>query len=265
LKSRNNDLDGFLEGLNSSNPDAVEFTIKRLSLELEAMKDAEYRRAVDALCSLFYVDTSDRPDLQGAVDHATDLLAGQGSRVVHLLLDRMEESDIKSHLYLARILGRIGLYALQPLRDLLASSDDAYSRSFALYALGKMTCPEVAAALPEVLGGLERGDREVLDTAARTLGRMVQAVGPELFSADDRERMFQALLKASRFEHAAVRAKAIRSLGKMAGRGLLDREQKGALSDLLHGTLGASEEAQWDRAFIVRKEAKEALASVERS
>jgi HEAT repeat protein len=252
-----------LEGLTACEPIQVEATIKRLSLLLETLSEADYRRVVDALCSLFYVDTADRPDLEKALDQTTNLLAGQGSRIVPLLLHRMEESDLKSHLYLARILGRIGLYALDPLRDVLATSDDPYSRSFALYALGKMSCPEVARALPEILGGLMHPDREVLDSAARTLGRIVQVVPAENLTPMCRQQMFEALLRASRHHQAPVRAKAIRSLGKMAAAGLLEPPQMSALADLLHGALGESEEHQWDRAFIVRKEAQEALSIVE--
>lgn len=264
LRNDKQDLEMMLEGLNSSRPDAVEATIQRLSLELEAMGEADYRRAVDALCSLFYVDTADRPDLEPALDHVTDLLAGQGSRVVRILLERMEESDIKSHLYLARILGRIGLYALQPLRDILAGTDDAYSRSFALYALGKMTCPEVVRALPEVLEGLEPTDREIRDSAARTVGRMVQVVPRASFSNEDRSSMFQALVNASHSEHATVRAKAIRSLGKMAVTGLLDLEQKDTLRCLLRDVMGqVGDEEEREPAFIVHKEAKQALVALE--
>lgn len=260
MENNKNNLEMMIEGLNSSRPDIVETAIRQLSLELEAMVDADYRRAVDALCSLFYVDTSDRPDLEPALDRVTDLLAGQGSRVVQLLLGRMEESDIKSHLYLARILGRIGLYALQPLRDVLTGTEDAYSRSFALYALGKMTCPEVVRALPEVLGGLEPADREIQDSAARTLGRMVQVVPHADFSKEDRSRMFQALVGASHREHAAVRAKSIRSLGKMAGAGLLNMAQRDTLRSMLQDVMGQrGEEEQQEKAFIVHKEARQAL------
>jgi len=263
LRNDKRNLESMLEGLNSTRPVIVEAAIRHLSLELEAMADADYRLAVDALCSLFYVDTSDRPDLEPALDHVTDLLAGQGSRVVCILLGRMEESDIKSHLYLARILGRIGLYALQPLRDVLTGTEDAYSRSFALYALGKMTCPEVVQALPEVLAGLEPTDREIQDSAARTLGRMVQVVPRAGFSSEDRSRMFQALVNASHLEHAAVRAKSIRSLGKMAAAGLMTMPEKETLQNLLHAVMDQAGDEQRERAFIVQKEAKQALAVLE--
>ena len=61
-----------------------------------------------------------------------------------ILLRQLQASDIKSHMFLARALGRVGADALPRLRDLLATADDAYARAFALYAIGKMTCPDVA-------------------------------------------------------------------------------------------------------------------------
>ena len=96
--------------------------------------------------------------------------------------------------------------------------------------------------------------------AARTLGRMVQVVPMASFSREDRSRMFQALASASHLEHAAVCAKAIRSLGKMVAAGLLVPEQKDSLRCLLRSVMG---EEQRERAFIVHKEANQALAVLE--
>jgi HEAT repeat protein len=240
-------------------PVVVERALARLGSRLGRLQAGEYRRAVELACSLFYVDTGDRPDLEPALDRATRLLARQGARVVPHLLRQMEGSDIKSHTHLARTLGRMGPQAVPPLRHLLATAEDPYSRAFALYALGKMTCPEVVRALPEVLGGMMHPDKEVRDSAARTLGKIAGTVPPRKLTARRRREMFETLVRALGDYQPAVRAKAMRSLGKMAAAGLLNRAQIKMFRSAALNALGESEEYSWDNAYIVRREAREAL------
>jgi HEAT repeat protein len=253
------DLDRLAADLAHDDAAVVVRAVGRLGARLGRLRNAGYRRAVEALCSVFYVDIADRPDLEPALERAMTLLAGQKARVVPLLLSQMRSSDIKSHLYLARTLGRMGRQALPSLRTLLATSEDPYARALALYALGKMRDPEVVRALPEVLGGLMHPDKEVRDSAARTIGRIVAVVPPGRFPRGRRREIFDALLRTSRDLEPPVRAKAIRSLGKMAAAGLLDAPQGRALTSAARSILGETEDFTWDNAYIVRREAREAL------
>jgi HEAT repeat protein len=245
--------------LAGSDSATVDGALRRLGGKLGRLEGGDYRRAVELVCSLFYIDTGDRPDLEEALDHATKFLAAEGARVVPHLLRQMEGSDIKSHTYLARTLGRIGPEAIPSLRHLLATAEDPYSRAFALYALGKMICPEVARALPEVLGGIMHPDKEVRDSAARTLGKIAATVPPRRLTPRRRRDMFEALLRSLGDYQPAVRAKAMRSLGKMAAAGLMNRGQKKMFAAAARNALGESQEYSWDNAYIVRREAREAL------
>jgi HEAT repeat protein len=264
MTEKPNVLDQLIDELTVGEPAALESAVEKMRSELGKLDGADYRRAIEALSSLFYVDTADRPDLESPVDRATEVLAEEGAKVVSILLAQMEGSDIKSHLYLARILGRIGCDALPKLRDYLATAEDPYSQSFALYALGKLTCPELAYALPEVLGCLIHPDKEVRDSAARTLGKIAEVVPAEGLTEEMRGQMFEALLRASRYHQAPVRAKSFRSLGKMVRAGLLIPAQTKKLKRALDGSLGEGDSTDhtWDKAFIVRREAKEALRAI---
>jgi hypothetical protein len=253
------DLDALAAELAGADPGVVGRAVDKLRLRLARLPETGRRRAVEMLCSLFYIDTADRPDLESVLDRAVDVLAGRGRQVVPLLLVQMQGSDLKSHLWLARALGRMEGESLPALRNLLATAEDPYARSFALYAIGKMKAPGVAAALPEVVGSLMHPDREVRDTAARTLGRIAAAVPARRLTPRRRREMFETLMRATGDSQPAVRAKAMRSLGKMAGARLLNRAQRVMLESAARAALGESEVYAWDNAFIVRREARETL------
>ena len=256
------DLSAALRSLQGDHPDSIGAGLDHLRASLGSLSEAEFRRAVEELCSLFYVDTADRPDLQPLLDRAVALLAAQGPRVVAQLLELMKGSDIKSHLYLARTLAYVGQAALPALRRVIAT-EDPYSRSFALFAVGKVHDPAVREALPEVIGSLMHPDKEVRDSAARALGKIAEAVPATQLDEDRRAEMLEALFRTLSDVQPAVRAKAVRSLGKLVRAAYLSPAQEQRVRVAVLRILGRDEAQEWDRAFIVRREAEEALRHLE--
>jgi len=251
-----------LASLHGDRPEAIAEGLEYLSACLEGLPDAELRAAVEEVSSLFYVDTADRPDLEPLLDRAVAILAAQGPRVIPALLDLMRGSDIKSHLYLGRTLGAIGHPALPALRRVIAT-EDHYSRSFALFAVGKIRDPAVREALPEVIGSLMHPDKEVRDSAARTLGKIAEVLPAGELPADRRAEVYEVLFRVLSDAQPAVRAKAVRSLGKLARFGYLDAAQVERVRLAVLRILGRDEAHEWDRAFIVRREAEETLRHLE--
>lgn len=258
-------LDDLIRRLQGAESGPLLEAVEEIGRRLAEIEGAERRRGVEALCGLFYIDLFDRPDLEPAVTAAEMVLASAGTRIVPLVLGHMRGSDIKSHLHLARVLGRIGPASLKPLRDEIAGSEDPYTRAFCLYAIGKIDSPDLHEALPEVTASLIHPDREVRDTAARTLGKIVQTVPAADLTARRRGEIFLSLCRVVGDTEPVVRAKAVRSLGKMARHEYLDLEQRGQLEKLLVGLLGRGPDDAWDHAFIVRREAEEALGHVQRA
>jgi hypothetical protein len=250
-----------LKRLGADRPADIESAVRELGRQLGEVPESDLRRVVEGICSLFYVDTKDRPELEPALEIALEVLAECGERVVPHLLEFMRGSDLKSHFYLARTLGRIGAPALPRLRRFIATEEDPYSRAFALYALGKMRNAAVHVALPEVVGSLMHPDREVRDSAARTLGKIAEVVPPHLLSERRRAEIFEALLRSSGDHEPAVRAKSIRSLGKLVRAGYLTPEQLGEVERVARSVLGENG-WNWDHAYIVRREAEEALRAI---
>jgi hypothetical protein len=256
-------LDAALRALRSERVEEIEQAIDFLAERLPGLEETEFRVAAESLCGLFYVDTGDRPDLQPLLEKTVEVLVAQGSRAVAVLLNQLQGSDIKSHLYLARTLGAIGRPALAALRRVVATEEDAYTRSFALFALGKVHDPAVREALPEVMGSLMHPDKEVRDSAARTLGKIAEVVEPDQIATDRRGEIFEALFRTLADFQPAVRAKAVRSLGKMARAGYLAPEQEERVRTAVLRILGRDEAYEWDRAYIVRREAEETLRHLE--
>jgi HEAT repeat protein len=248
-----------LGALGNERREDIEEALRVLAGRMPGLADPELGRVAEAICSLFYVDNHDRPDLEPVLGLAEEILAGLGAPLVPHLLRFMKGSDLKSHLHLARTLGRLGAAAVPSLRRFIATEEDPYGRAFALYALGKVRDPVVHEALPEVVGALMHPDREVRDSAARALGKFVEVVPPQALTERRRNEMFEALFRALGDAQSAVRAKAIRSLGKMARAGCLTREQEDRVRDAARAIVGEDDEWHWDHAYIVRREAEETL------
>ncbi len=247
-----------LRSLHGDRPESIAEGLDYLEACLGSLPEAEFRKAVEEVCALFYVDTADRPDLQPLLDRAVLILAAQGRRVIAQLLEMTKDSDIKSHLYVGRTLGAIGRAALPALRRVIAT-EDHYCRSFALFAVGKVRDPEVQEALPEVIGALMHPDKEVRDSAARTLGKIAERVPANQIGEDRRTEMYDVLFRALSDAQAAVRAKAVRSLGKLVRFGYLKASQEEHVRLAVYRILGYDDTCDWDEAFIVRREAEETL------
>jgi HEAT repeat protein len=132
-----------------------------------------------------------------------------------------------------------------------------YGRSFALFALGKIKDPAIQLALPEVVGSLLHPDREVRDSAARLLGKIAEIVPAASLTERRRSEITEALFRVLSDPQPAVRAKAIRSLGKAARARYLTPDQELRLERAVLHILGEDERHEWDNAFIVRREAAE--------
>ncbi|MDZ7361669.1 MAG: hypothetical protein ONB46_13230 [candidate division KSB1 bacterium] len=64
-------------------------------------------------------------------------------------------------------------------------------------------------------------------------------------------------------ENPGIRAKAVRSLVKLAQHGHLNGEERARLNVTLNRLLGNDDHFEWDRACVVRKEAQQALKYVQ--
>jgi hypothetical protein len=103
---------------------------------------------------------------------------------------------------------------------------------------------------------------ELRDTATRALGKLSESIPPDQLSAELKRLFLERLHCNVADPVVSVRSKAIRSLGKMAKCGHLTATEREQLGSTCRRILGTDADGEWDRAFIVRKEAEEALKYV---
>jgi len=103
---------------------------------------------------------------------------------------------------------------------------------------------------------------ELRDTATRALGKFAESIPPALLTEALRRKFIKRLQTNLADPNSGIRAKAIRSLGKLAKWGHLTKAEREVVKAACHRILGIDERFEWDRAYIVRKEAEETLAYV---
>ncbi len=213
----------------------------------------------DTLGSLLFIDSFDRPDLQPAVEAAVDILAEAGAKVIPYIIDSFEYMDIMANISFAKVLGKIGVPAIPYLVDFYRQSNSSYQKAYALYALGRIKDKAVLTILPDIMEAVDSEYLEVRDSAIRALCKTIEIITDKDISTVERDNVFNLLFKCIADLHSTIRAKALRALGKMQKHGLLTETQRTQLSAACCRITGQDENYQWDRAFIVRKEAQEVL------
>lgn len=227
--------------------------------EVATIGSREARPLFEIVSSVFYLDPLDRPDLVPVLDEAIDLVAGFGDWIIPVLVDHLEAGDVKAQLAVGHALGRIGADAIAPLMEKYGAVADPAVRPFVLYALGKIETPRVAEAVPMMLEAASSANVEIRDTATRALGRMAESIPPGGVREDLRLAVVERLHALLADANVGIRAKAVRSLGKLVKAGHLAAPERAAVAAACRRLLGEDESFEWDRAYVVRREAAEAL------
>ncbi len=246
------------ELLASSNPQEIQKGLGLIASEIKKAGSEEGRHLFEMVATIFYIDALDRPELVPVLEEAIDLTAHFGPWIIPVLIENLDAGDIKAQWAIAHVLGRIGARAIDPMLQAYAATDKVSLRTFILYALGKIKSPEIANAAPIALNAARSTDLEMRDTAVRTLGKLIESIPKEILKPEIRQDIANCLYTQLSDENASVRSKAVRSLGKMAGKGHLSDGEREQLQKACRTILG-TEGGEWDRAFIVRKEAWETL------
>jgi HEAT repeat protein len=178
-----------------------------------------------------------------------------------MLLDLLDGGDMKAQIACGHALGRIGPRAITPLIAEYGTSAPT-RRALILFAFGKIRSPQVLKAVPLAIEAMLSPDLELRDTATRALGKFAEVIPAGSLSGDLRLAVVERLRSMAREPNPSLRAKAVRALGKLAKCGHLTSLEQEGLETLCTAIVGTDGAQNWDRAYIVRKEAEEALRAI---
>ena len=245
--------------LASEKPEELRQGLELVRQEISRVGSAEAKPLFEMVSTIFYIDPLDRPDLVPVMDEALNLVAGFGKWFIPALLETLDTGDIKAQLAVGHALGRIGADAIEPLMaDYQASTDPAH-RQFILYAMGKLKSPRIVEAAAIALEAAQSPNLELRDTATRAIGKFVESIPPADLSEELKQAFVERLRSSLADPDPGIRAKAVRSFGKLARYGHLSAAEREKLKALCRLIMGVDENFDWDRAYIVRREAEEAL------
>ena len=245
--------------LSRAQPEELRKGLKLAGVEIPQADSPQARSLFEMISTLFYIDTLDHPEMAPILDEAVNLTVRFGSWIIPILIDGLDEGDLKAQMVIANVLGRIGANAIDPLMAEYRSTTNPTVRAFILYALGKVKSPQVIKAVPPALEAAQDENLELRDTATRALGKFVESLPPADLSKELRRELIECLRSNLSDPNASIRSKAIRSLGKMAKCDHLSDSECSQLKAVCYRLMGNDENREWDRAYIVRKEAEEAL------
>jgi HEAT repeat protein len=231
--------------------------------ELPSISEEDAKILFDMVSALFYIDLLDHPEHAYVLDEAVSLVADFGEFVVPILLNGLDAGDMKAQLTIGHAFGRVGEPAIEPLLESYKCEESEECRIFLVYALGKIRSPKVLEAFEQVLAAAKSGNLELRDTAIRALGNFVEVIDPKDLPGKFKAEMLEAIRVNLSDSSAGVRSKAIRSWGKLARFGHLNKEEEQKCKETCQLLVGVDDQYDWDRAYIVRKEAQEALDCLE--
>lgn len=249
--------------LSSTDPEEVSIGLDKIWARLPSAAPDEKLRYVEMVSALFYIDTLDHPEYLPVVEDAIALVGSVGEPAIPLLMQELEGGDVKAQMAIGLAMGHMGAAAIPVLLEQYHHlCPESGCRAFVLYALGKIKSPTIVDALPTALEAAAAADQEMRDSATRALGKFAESIPPGSLEPGVVARIEERVRANLADGSPAIRAKAVRTLGKLARYGHLSPEQCAELTVTLHRILGEDEHYEWDRAYVVRKEAQEALQYV---
>jgi len=188
------------------------------------------------------------------------LIGKFGPEMIPFLFNEILAADTETAVDFGKCLARNGVVGL----DFILSKLDDYREQDhdlinLIQVLSLFKIPEAAKAVPAILAAAQHNNHQVTSMSLYAVGRLVQKLRPTAFSEELRSKMFDAVFRFLSNPQVLVRKNAARALGKMLRRGLLSKENEQKLYKTFLAIAGRDEHHNWDRAFIVRREAEDFL------
>jgi len=188
------------------------------------------------------------------------LIGKFGPDMIPFLFQEILTADTETAADFGKSLARNGVVGLE---FILSKLDEYRERDHDLInliqVLSLFKIPEAAKSVPAILAAAHHNNHQVTSMGLYSVGRLVQKLRPTAFSEELRSNIFDAVFRFLSNPQVLVRKNAARALGKMLRKGLLSKENEQKLYKTFLAIAGRDEHHNWDRAFIVRREAEDFL------
>ena len=251
-------LDAIYNGLRSDGKDTLMGACKLAGEKVHDMDMGQLRTIADALVGQFYLDVDKNMDYVEVIECASDALTKMGADTVSILIDGLTDTDLQADFQIAKTLGRIGAPAIAVLKDRFRHDSDPFNRGLALLALSKIDDPGLMDIFDEVVSAMDHENQELKAMAVAALGTIIECIGGKCLTPDTACYAFDRLMAKIPDPHANTRANAVRAIGLLGKMGYLKDDRRSQAIRTFDSVLGTDRKHQWDRAFIVRKNAEEA-------
>lgn len=183
-----------------------------------------------------------------------------GPELIPTLFKHLVDADSETGVYYAKALARNGAAGLSYLVPKLTEfRDHDHQLINLIQALAYFKLPEAASTVPFVLSVAQHVNHQVTAVALYTVGRLAERLPSSTFSEELRHFMFNSSFRFLSHAQGLVRKNAARTLGKMLRHGLVSAEDEKKLYKAFLSITGRDDHHNWDRAFIVRREAEDFL------
>lgn len=242
-------------------------SVESMTRALDAIKEIndlnlEEKTALGkALCEVFYHAHHTGSTTMPKVAVRTEKrIAKFGPEMIPCIFEEMLDSDSESAVYFGKTLARNGLagleYLLTKLEEYKHQEPDLIN---IIQAVSYFKIPEATQAVPALLSLAQHHNHQITSMALYATGRLAQTLPHSAFSAELRLNMFNNTFGFLSSAQGLVRKNAARTLGKILRKGLLSTGQEKKVYNAFMTITGRDEQHNWDRAFIVRREAEDFL------
>ncbi len=187
-------------------------------------------------------------------------IAKFGPEIIPVIFKHLVEADGETAVYYGKALARNGseglAYLVPKLNEFRDRDHDIINL---IQALAYFKIPEASGAIPFVLSVSQHLNHQVTSMAVYTVGRLAERLPPSAFSDELRHFIFNHCFRFLSHAQGLVRKNAARTLGKMMRHGLLTAEDEKKTYHAFLAISGRDDHHNWDRAFIVRREAEDFL------
>jgi ferredoxin--NADP+ reductase len=181
-----------------------------------------------------------------------------GDAIVPFLFAEIIEADGETVTHLGKVMAKIGKPGIDYLlREWGHYQDNETALINLIQTLSFYKLSEVEESIPLIMNAARRENFQLTSMALYTLGRLIEKSNKRIINKTQLSILLTFVFSFLSNVQPLVRKNTVRTLGKMLRKGLLSALDEKKVYDIFLAITGKDELHNWDRAFIVRREAED--------